>query len=78
MELVEPAAVDCRRIPAGGSGNDRLSGGAGADAFDAGAGNDAIDARDRRRETIRCGSGRDRVAADRNDRLIGCEHVTRR
>jgi Ca2+-binding RTX toxin-like protein len=47
MELVEPAAVDCRRIPAGGSGNDRLSGGAGADAFDAGAGNDTIDARDR-------------------------------
>jgi hypothetical protein len=37
-----------------------------------------IDARDRRRETIRCGSGRDRVAADRNDRLIGCERVTRR
>jgi hypothetical protein len=55
-----------------------LAGGAGTDAFDAGAGDDTIDARDRRRETIRCGSGRDRVAADRNDRLIGCERVTRR
>jgi hypothetical protein len=47
--------------------------GAGTDAFDAGAGDDTIEARDRRRETIRCGSGR-----DRNDRLIGCERVTRR
>jgi len=55
-----------------------LAGGAGTDALDAGAGEDTIDACDRRRETIRCCSGRDRVAADRHDRLIGCERVTRR
>jgi RTX calcium-binding nonapeptide repeat (4 copies) len=62
----------------GNAGNDRLNGGPGKDAVDAGAGNDTINARDRRRESVRCGKGtNDRVRADRNDKLIGCERVTR-
>jgi Ca2+-binding RTX toxin-like protein len=46
------------------TGSNRLSGGAGADVLDAANG---------RRDIVRCGSGRDRVSADREDRLIGCE-----
>ena len=62
----------------GGAGADRLGGGAARDSFDAGAGNDVINARDRVRETVRCGRGRDRVIADRRDRVRGCERVSRR
>ena len=62
----------------GGSGNDVLVGGASRDSFAAGAGNDNVDSRDRRRETVNCGRGRDRVRADRVDRLVGCERVSRR
>jgi hypothetical protein len=63
----------------GGTGNDRLTGGTGNDKFDAGPGNDTINSRDKRRETIRCGTGKkDRVTADRIDRLIGCDQVRRR
>jgi Ca2+-binding RTX toxin-like protein len=57
----------------GGAGNDRITGGAGKDAVDAGAGRDTVYARDGRAETVRCGSGRDRVKADKSDTLIGCE-----
>jgi Ca2+-binding RTX toxin-like protein len=62
----------------GGAGNDRLSGGAGNDRLRGGAGNDRINARDGRRETVRCGGGKDRVSADRSDRTIGCERIARR
>ncbi len=63
----------------GGPGRDRLSGGPGADRFSGGAGADRISARDGRRERISCGSGRDIVTADRNDRVArDCERVTRR
>ena len=41
--------------------------------IDAGTGNDRIDSLDGAHETVRCGAGRDRVLADRGDRLIGCE-----
>ncbi len=62
----------------GGSGRDRLSGGPGTDRFSGGAGADRISARDGRRERITCGSGRDLVTADRNDRVArDCERVTR-
>jgi Ca2+-binding RTX toxin-like protein len=62
-----------------GAGNDTLTGGNGKDKFDAGGGNDTINSRDKRRETVRCGTGKkDRVTADRSDRLIGCEKVKRR
>ena len=43
------------------------------DVFNGGAGNDVIDAKDGRREIVDCGPGRDRVKADRNDVLRGCE-----
>ena len=66
----------------GGAGNDRLFGesgkdrilvGGGRNEVDAGTGNDSIDARNGERDTVECGRGRDRVRADRVDRLRGCE-----
>ena len=63
----------------GGSGNDRLFGGLGRDLLEGGIGNDTISARDRARDTIRCGGGRDSVIADRVDVVArDCERVTRR
>ena len=63
---------------AGDAGNDTLRGDAGTDRFSGGAGNDTINSRDQRRETVSCGTGRrDRVTADRVDRLVGCEIVRR-
>jgi len=56
-----------------GPGNDRLRGGTGEDAFIGGSGADRIDAADGQAETVSCGPGRDRVRADRADRLRGCE-----
>ena len=62
----------------GGVGNDRLDGGAGRDLLDAGPGNDTVVARDKTVDTIRCGTGRDVVVADRRDRVAkGCEVVRR-
>jgi RTX calcium-binding nonapeptide repeat (4 copies) len=61
----------------GGSGADRLDGGPGRNAYDAGSGDDTVKARNGQRETVRCGAGDDTVRADGNDRLRGCEHVTR-
>ena len=63
----------------GGGDDDRLTGGKAKDTFSGGGGNDRIDARDKRKETVRCGPGKkDRVKADRTGRLIGCEKVKRR
>ena len=63
----------------GRSGDDRLLGGAGRDVLDGGAGNDTIAAADRAKDTIRCGSGRDVVVADRIDAVArDCERVRRR
>lgn len=68
----------------GGSGNDRLFGesghdrivaGGGRNRVDGGRGNDSIAARNGERDRIVCGPGRDRVHADRFDRLNGCEIV---
>jgi serine protease AprX len=69
----------------GGAGADILEGGAGADQLDAGtgddrlfggAGADVMDLRDGRRDRISCGAGRDRVRADRSDRVApDCEIV---
>jgi DNA-binding beta-propeller fold protein YncE len=61
----------------GDSGNDRLTGGAGKNSYRGGSGNDDIRANNKRRETIDCGKGRDRVRADRTDRVKGCEVVIR-
>lgn len=62
----------------GSAGADRLSGGSGGDRFSGGSGADRISARDGIRDTINCGSGRDRVTADRRDRVSrNCERVSR-
>lgn len=61
----------------GGPGDDRLRGGSGRDRLVAGSGADTIDVRDRAADVVACGPGRDRVTADRGDRLTGCERVRR-
>ncbi len=61
----------------GGSGNDRLDGGEGRNRYFAGGGNDLVDAANGRRENVNCGRGRDRVWADRGDRLRFCEAIFR-
>jgi Ca2+-binding RTX toxin-like protein len=60
---------------AGSSGNDTLIGGTGADTLNGGAGADTINVRDGKRDTVRCGPGKDRARADKRDRLHGCERV---
>jgi hypothetical protein len=60
----------------GEAGKDRIVGGDGRNHIDGGAGNDSIDARNGERDRVICGKGRDRVRADRTDRLNGCEMVT--
>lgn len=63
----------------GGSGRDSLTGGPGHDVLSGGPGNDTVHARDGRRDRVTCGTGDDRIAADREDRVArDCEHVTRR
>jgi Ca2+-binding RTX toxin-like protein len=61
----------------GGSGNDKINGGQGKNRVSGGTGNDNISAANGRVERINCGSGRDKVRADRRDRLRGCESVRR-
>ena len=70
---------------AGGSGADRLTDSPTAYAFgissgsnrvSGGPGADVVDVANAKRDTVRCGPGRDRVSADREDRLIGCEDKT--
>ena len=56
-----------------------MTGGPGLDLLDGGPGNDTINARDGARDTIRCGAGKDTVAADKKDIIArGCEKVVRR
>lgn len=63
----------------GGRGADRITGGAGRDRISAGDGSDAVSARDGRADKVRCGRGRDRLTADRSDRVSrDCERVSRR
>ena len=59
----------------GESGRDRLVGGDGKNYIDAGSGNDSIDALNGERDRVLCGKGRDRVTADKIDRLNSCEIV---
>jgi Tol biopolymer transport system component len=75
-------------VLSGGKGNDTLSGGAGNDTITAGpgsnrvsggAGNDRINVRNHRRDVVNCGKGKkDRVVADKRDKLRGCELVKKR
>jgi hypothetical protein len=63
----------------GGAGNDHLTGGRGTDTLLGGSGNDVLSARDGRRDTVDCGTGRrDRAIVDQRDRVRGCERVSRR
>lgn len=72
----------------GQSGDDRLSGsreadrmrlGRGRDGASGGRGGDVIHARDGQRDEVTCGRGRDKVFADRRDRVRrSCERVFRR
>ena len=64
----------------GRGGNDRLVGGTGFDRISGGVGNDYVNARDRERDSVRCGTGSsDRVVADRVDSVArDCERVSRR
>ena len=59
------------------AGNDVLTGGTGADRITAGAGNDRVRARDRRRDVVDCGPGRDTAVVDAVDRVQRCEVVRR-
>jgi len=73
------AKAEHSEIRPGGSGIDRLRGGSGLDRIVAGSGNDRISARDGAKDTINCGTGRDRVTADRRDSVSrNCERVSRR
>jgi len=63
---------------AGGSGRDKLIGGPKKDRLESGDGADRILARDRRRDVVRCGKGKDRAVVDRIDRVSGCEKVRRK
>ena len=62
----------------GGPGNDTLSGGPGKNRYSGGPGTDRINARNRVRETVKCGPGKDRARVDKSDRTVGCETVRRR
>jgi beta-glucosidase len=57
----------------GGRGDDRIAAAGGRDGVLAGTGDDRIRAKDGRRDSVDCGRGFDTVAADRGDRLKGCE-----
>ena len=62
-----------------GSGTDVVGGGSGADHIATGLNDDRIFARDKRRDAISCGGGRDAVVADRVDHIDrDCEKVRRR
>lgn len=58
-----------------GSGANRIVGGPGRDVIKAGGGNDTINSRDRERDLVNGGSGRDTCIADAIDVLISCELV---
>lgn len=61
----------------GGAGADELVGGGGVNRYDAGAGDDVLRAANGRAELVSCGTGRDTALVDRDDRIRGCERVTR-
>lgn len=68
-----------RDIVDGGGGRDRINPGRGKDEVEGGPGNDIIRARDGKRDRIDCGSGRrDKVIADRKDKVKRCRTVKRR
>ena len=61
----------------GGGGRDRINAGKGADKVSGRGGRDRISARDGERDVVDCGAGKDRVVADKKDKLKRCEKVRR-
>lgn len=61
----------------GSAGNDTVVAGPGVDVILGGIGNDGINSADGVAETVNCEGGVDTVRADRSDRLLGCERITR-
>lgn len=61
----------------GGPGKDKLTGGKGSNTISGGTGNDTVKAKNRKRDVVNCGKGKDTVTADRVDKLKGCEKVKR-
>jgi hypothetical protein len=60
----------------GGAGRDVIRGGAGGDVLAGGSGGDRVRSVDGARDRVRCGAGRDRVAADGRDVVAdSCEIV---
>ena len=71
--LIINVAVD------GGGGNDRIVGGPGKDKLFGDGGNDSVYARDKAKDTIRCGPGKDTVEADKIDAVArDCEKISRK
>ena len=58
---------------------DSITGTAGPDAIKANGGNDAISVRGGARDRVQCGTGNDKVKADRADRIdkSSCERILR-
>lgn len=56
----------------GGGGADSILGGLGRDQITAGGGGDTIDVKDGERDSVNCGSGKDKVRKDRRDKLKKC------
>jgi Ca2+-binding RTX toxin-like protein len=69
---VPDASDNCPNV-ANGDQADKIDGGTGVNVVKAGAGNDTIKAKNKKRETIDCGAGKDTVTADKTDMLKGCE-----
>jgi Ca2+-binding RTX toxin-like protein len=62
----------------GGKGNDKLTGGPGVNKYSGGSGNDSINARNGKKETVNCGTGKkDSATVDKGDKVKGCEKVKR-
>lgn len=63
----------------GGAGSDKLIGGPGRDVMIGKGGRDVFKARDGKRDKIDCGPGKDKVFADRKDKVKrNCQKVKRR
>jgi Ca2+-binding RTX toxin-like protein len=61
----------------GGSGDEAINGGPNPDQISGGSGDDSIDAKDGAKDTIGCGTGKDRVTVDAIDVVSSnCEQVT--
>jgi Ca2+-binding RTX toxin-like protein len=60
-----------------GAANDIVTDAAGRNHVNAGGGADVISVRNGKRDIVNCGPGKDRISADRGDRLKNCEKVRR-